>query len=76
MLKKVLPVLILAVGASGAANASAHLTVNHQSESKVSKAADPAAAPEIDPASAASAFTLLAGGLAVIRARRSSKKRD
>jgi hypothetical protein len=73
MLKKVLPVLILAIGASGAANASAHLTVNHQS---VSKDAAPAAAPEIDPASAASAFTLLVGGLAVIRARRSSKKRD
>ena len=46
MLKKVLPVLILAVGASGAANAAAHLTVNHQS---VSKDAAPAAAPEIDP---------------------------
>jgi hypothetical protein len=33
-------------------------------------------APEIDPASAISAFTLLSGGLAVIRARRSRKKRD
>lgn len=30
-------------------------------------------APEIDPESAAAALTLLAGGLAVLRARRSSK---
>jgi hypothetical protein len=31
----------------------------------------PTAAPEIDPAGALSAFTLLAGGLAVLRGRRS-----
>jgi hypothetical protein len=33
-----------------------------------------AAAPEIDPASAVSAFTLLAGGLAVIRGRWAKRK--
>ncbi len=32
------------------------------------------AAPEIDPASATSAFTLLAGGLVLIRGRRRSSK--
>jgi hypothetical protein len=34
----------------------------------------PVAAPEIDPASAMSALTLLAGGLVVIRGRRSARK--
>lgn len=34
----------------------------------------PTAAPEIDPAAAAAAFTLLAGGLAVLRGRRSRKR--
>lgn len=34
----------------------------------------PASAPEIDPASAASGLTLLAGGLMVLRGRRSNKK--
>jgi hypothetical protein len=33
----------------------------------------PTAAPEIDPASAMSAFTLLAGGLVMLRGRRASK---
>lgn len=33
----------------------------------------PAAAPEIDPASAIGALTLLAGGLAVVRGRRSKR---
>lgn len=33
-----------------------------------------AAAPEIDPAEAAAALTLLAGGLAALRGRRSGKK--
>jgi hypothetical protein len=33
----------------------------------------PAAAPEIDPASAMSAFTLLAGGLVMLRGRRAAK---
>jgi hypothetical protein len=33
----------------------------------------PTPAPEIDPASAMSAFTLLAGGLMLIRGRRASK---
>jgi hypothetical protein len=33
----------------------------------------PTAAPEIDPASAMSAFTLLAGGLVLIRGRRAGK---
>ncbi len=36
----------------------------------------PAAAPEIDPASAVSALTLLAGGLAVIRGRRSTRNKN
>ena len=34
----------------------------------------PVAAPELDPASAFAALTLLAGGLAVVRGRRGSKK--
>jgi hypothetical protein len=72
---KVLPVLILAVGATSAANAFELKAVNHQSVSRDATTAV-ATAPEIDPASAVSAFTLLAGGLAVIRGRRSSKKRD
>jgi len=33
-------------------------------------------APEIDPASAMAGFTLLAGGLAVLRGRRSKKSKD
>ena len=33
----------------------------------------PVAAPEIDPAAAGSALTLLAGGLAVVRGRRNKK---
>lgn len=41
---------------------------NHQSGS------GPVAAPEIDPASAAAALTLLAGGLVALRGRRSAKK--
>jgi len=36
----------------------------------------PAAAPEIDPASAFSALTFLAGGLAVIRGRRSPRDKN
>ena len=37
---------------------------------------DPVRAPEIDPASAFAAFTMLAGGLAVLRGRRSKQAKE
>ena len=46
------------------------------SGSKATTPGDPAAAPEIDPAGAMSAFTLLAGGLAVLRSRRFRKRQE
>jgi hypothetical protein len=88
-MSKVLSVLVLSLAATGAANAFettppwAHgaanheaLKSNHDAGSQSTAATDPpAAAPEIDPAGAMSAFTLLAGGLAVLRSRRSIQKR-
>ncbi len=68
-MSKKLVVLILALGAAASAQASNYLLINHHPDTVVV----PTAAPEIDPASAMSAFTLLAGGLVMIRGRRSSK---
>lgn len=42
----------------------------------VSPTTKPIAAPEIDPASALSGLTLLAGGLAVIRSRRNARRNN
>jgi len=81
-MSKVLTVLALSLLASTAANAmssrphSTYQGVDHQTSKDAIVSATPAAAPEIDPGSAMSAFTLLAGGLAVIRARRAAAKRD
>lgn len=84
-MSKVLTLVALSLLASTAANAmssrphSSYHAVDHQtgtSKDATDPAATPAAAPEIDPGSAISAFTLLAGGLAVIRGRRAAPKRN
>jgi hypothetical protein len=84
-MSKVLTVVALSLLATTAANAMSsrpHSTYqaasvnNHQTNKVSSDPASPAAAPEIDPGSAISAFTLLAGGLAMIRGRRTASKRD
>ncbi len=67
--KKILGILILSLAAATTANASRGYPAF---EFKPFVA--PPAAPEIDPASAVSAFTLLAGGLAIIRGRRANRK--
>jgi hypothetical protein len=79
-MRKLLGIMILSCGVMGAAQASNDgflffkplprppLPIRHDPK--------PTVAPEIDPASAISAFTLLAGGLVVIRGRRFAKKRD
>ena len=86
-MSKVLTVLVLSLAATSAANAfettppwahsaANHEAGNHDTGSKSTAGTDPpTAAPEIDPAGAMSAFTLLAGGLAVLRSRRSTQKR-
>lgn len=81
-MSKVLTILALSLGVATAANAGSsrpHYTyssVNHQSQTVTTNATSEAvtAAPEIDPASALSAFTLLVGGLAVVRGRRVALK--
>ncbi len=67
MYKKV-AMLILSLGATAGAQAMALLPRHDRDENR-----PVTAAPEIDPASAMSAFTLLAGGLVLIRGRRASK---
>lgn len=47
-----------------------------QEQKEDQDAGGPVAAPEIDPASAIAALSLLAGGLAVMRGRRSQAKRS
>jgi hypothetical protein len=64
MLKIILGI-ILSLGLGGGLLAFEHEHSHHPSPPH------PLAAPEIDPAGALSAFTLLAGGLAVLRGRRS-----
>lgn len=63
-----LALLILSFGAAATTQAMSvvRTPLNHAEH-------PPTAAPEIDPGSAMSAFTLLAGGLVLIRGRRSSK---
>jgi hypothetical protein len=89
-MSKVLSVLVLSLAATSAANAFettppwAHAAANHEGlrsnhdagSNGAAPADPPAAAPEIDPAGAMSAFTLLAGSLAVLRSRRSQKRKD
>jgi hypothetical protein len=76
-MSKVLTILALSLGVATAANAgssrphSTYVAVNHQSQTNATSETV-TAAPEIDPASAISAFTLLAGGLAVVRGRRAA----
>jgi hypothetical protein len=79
-MSKSLALLILSLGALSSAQAMSLVRGNHHEHdrdppaaSPASPASDPAAAPEIDPASAMSAFTLLAGGLVLIRGRRAGK---
>lgn len=71
MLKK-LAVLIVAVGAVATAQAGedGHRYFDGNKDTNWSH---PTAAPEIDPASAMSAFTLLTGGLVMLRGRRAKK---
>jgi len=82
--KKLIGIVILSLGAATAAQAyDSHggqakfapkhsflwfYGVNHKDPKK-----PPMVAPEIDPATALSGFTMLAGGLAVIRGRRARK---
>jgi hypothetical protein len=84
-MSKVLSVLLLSLAATSAANAfQTRHAGNHDEalnrESGTTKAtsgsSDVAAAPEIDPAGAMSAFTLLAGGLVVLRGRRPARQRE
>jgi hypothetical protein len=64
---KKLALLILSLGAVAGAQAGSLVPVT------IHRAPSPVAAPEIDPASAMSAFTLLAGGLVLLRGRRAGK---
>jgi hypothetical protein len=72
-MSKKLALLILSLGAVASAQAMALYPENHHAHDTKSPAETPAVAPEIDPASAMSAFTLLAGGLVMIRGRRARK---
>jgi len=75
-MRKLLGIMILSCGAMGIAQAHdgrddfkpLPLPIWHEPRYT--------AAPEIDPASAIGAFTLLAGGLAIVRGRRFAQKRD
>jgi len=83
-MSKVLTILVLSLGVATAANAGSsrphhtYVATNHSQTTAQTNAQTSAtseavtAAPEIDPASAISAFTLLAGGLAVVRGRRAT----
>ena len=84
-MSKVLTILALSLGVATAANAGSsrphytYASVNRQSQTSqtvTTNATSEAvtAAPEIDPAGALSAFTLLIGGLAVVRGRRVALK--
>jgi hypothetical protein len=70
MLKKI-AVLIVAAGAVVTAQAQAG--EGGRDRGDWSNWSHPTAAPEIDPASAMSAFTLLSGGLVMLRGRRAKK---
>ena len=64
-------VLIVAAGAIVTARAQAGM--DGRDDRGWSNWTHPTAAPEIDPASAMSAFTLLSGGLVMLRGRRAKK---
>ena len=79
-MSKSLALLILSLGAIASSQAMSLVPGNHHEHDRdppaagpASPVSEPAAAPEIDPASAMSAFTLLAGGLVLIRGRRANK---
>lgn len=79
MLKK-MGFAVLLIALSGAASAKETCTIEHflwftypVCTPVVKQPGSPVTAPEIDPASAMAALTLVAGGLAVIRSRRSKK---
>jgi hypothetical protein len=79
MVRKIVAVLALmslagAVCASGFDRRTDHLFKSHPNEG--SEREDIVKAPEIDPASAMSALSLLAGGLVVLRGRKAKKTRD
>ena len=59
--------------AAYANNWQAQSHIGFASHARVAAASDPTATPEIDPAGAMAGLTLLAGGLAVLRGRRSKK---
>jgi hypothetical protein len=72
MFKK-LAMLIVAAGAIATAQAQAGEDGPHFFDRGPPTWSHPTAAPEIDPASAMSAFTLLTGGLVMLRGRRVKK---
>jgi len=68
-MSKLVGILILAFGTAAAATSYA-ASPRDSFEARARDATTTAAAPEIDPASAFSALTLLGAGVAVIRGRR------
>ncbi len=67
-MSKIVAVVVLSLCAGTAAYAN-----NWQARSHAGWASPPTAVPEIDPAGATAGLTLLAGGLAILRARRLKK---
>lgn len=76
-MSKVFSVLLVSLAATAAAHANPpgnrHIGWSPPDTHGFFDKGRPAAAPEIDPASAFSGLTLLAGGLAVLRGRRAKK---
>jgi hypothetical protein len=77
-MSKLVAVVALSLCAGTAAyadnNWQAHARVGwSNSRARTAQASDTMSAPEIDPAGAMAGLTLLAGGLAVLRGRRSKK---
>jgi LPXTG-motif cell wall-anchored protein len=71
-MSKILTALIISLGSIGVANADCGLLSDLLGN--CSPSSGPVQAPEIDPASALSGLTLLAGGLVVLRGRKRGKK--
>jgi hypothetical protein len=78
VMSKILAALVISLGAVGVANAgsssSSCLPIFQLLGLCGNPSPTPVKAPEIDPASALSALTLLAGGLVVLRGRKLGKK--
>lgn len=72
-MSKVVAVLALTLCFGTAAYANSWNASPHAGVAAHVWASDPTATPEIDPAGAMAGLTLLAGGLAVLRGRRSKK---